>query len=146
MAGAGRGADAGRSARTPGDADPRRSRADLRDGHAVAEIPPYRVPSHRGERRGSSFAPGYGRFGWCRAPGAAVGCDRGETSFMNGDAGLEVAGRLLIVAFFVIAGLCNLTPARIKDHIDRAIVAKTPFPTLMFWFGIALQFASCALV
>lgn len=59
---------------------------------------------------------------------------------------LEAVGRLLIVAFFVIAGLCNLTPARIKDHIDRARLAGTPVPTFVFWFGIALQFASCALV
>lgn len=59
---------------------------------------------------------------------------------------LETAGRLLIVAFFVIAGLCNLTSARIKDHVDRAIVAGTPFPRFVFWFGIALQFASCVLI
>ncbi len=66
---------------------------------------------------------------------------------MEATAGLEAAaGRLLIVAFFVIAGLMNLTPARIQDHIDRATAFKTPFPTFVFWFGIALQFASCALI
>jgi putative oxidoreductase len=61
-------------------------------------------------------------------------------------AALVVAGRLLIVAFFVIAGLCNLTPARIRDHIDRAAAARTPLPAVVFWFGIALQFVSCALI
>ena len=58
----------------------------------------------------------------------------------------DVAGRLLIVAFFVIAGLCNLTRARIKDHIDRMIAFGAPAPTFLFWFGIVLQFASCALI
>jgi putative oxidoreductase len=65
---------------------------------------------------------------------------------MTDSAWLDVAGRLLIVAFFVIAGLCNLTPARIKDHIDRMILFKTPAPAFLFWFGIVLQFVSCALI
>lgn len=65
---------------------------------------------------------------------------------MSEGAWLATVGRLFIVAFFVIAGLCNLTPARIKDHIDRAIVAGTPYPSLVFWFGIVLQFTSCALI
>ena len=60
--------------------------------------------------------------------------------------GLELAGRLLIVAFFIVAGLMNLTPARIQDHIDRARASNTPHPALAFWCGIALQFASCALI
>lgn len=65
---------------------------------------------------------------------------------MDASAGLQAAGRLLIVGFFVVAGLMNLTPARIKDHIDRAAAFHTPFPTFAFWCGIALQFASCALI
>jgi putative oxidoreductase len=59
---------------------------------------------------------------------------------------LDLAGRLLIVAFFVIAGLCNLTRTRIKDHIDRMIAFGTPAPTVLFWFGIFLQFVSCGLI
>jgi putative oxidoreductase len=59
---------------------------------------------------------------------------------------LDAAGRLLIVGFFVIAGLCNLTPARIKDHIDRMAALGTPLPAATFWTGIALQFAGCALL
>ena len=65
---------------------------------------------------------------------------------MDASAGLVAAGRLLIVGFFVVAGLMNLTPARIQDHIERAARFKTPFPTFVFWFGIGLQFASCALI
>ena len=59
---------------------------------------------------------------------------------------LDLAGRLLIVAFFIIAGVSNLTKARIEDHIHRARIFKTPFPVFVFWFGICLQFASCALL
>ena len=59
---------------------------------------------------------------------------------------LDTVGRLLIVGFFVVAGLCNLTPARIKDHVDRLAGFGVPFPAAAFWFGIALQFTGCALV
>jgi len=59
---------------------------------------------------------------------------------------LDFAGKLLIVGFFVIAGLCNLTPARIKDHIDRLGGIGVPLPAAAFWFGMALQFTGCALV
>jgi putative oxidoreductase len=65
---------------------------------------------------------------------------------MDLSGGLELAGRLLIVGFFVVAGGMNLTRARIQDHIERAARFKTPFPAFVFWAGIALQFASCALV
>jgi uncharacterized membrane protein YphA (DoxX/SURF4 family) len=59
---------------------------------------------------------------------------------------LDLAGKLLIVGFFVVAGLCNLTPARIKDHIERMGALGVPLPAAAFWFGIALQFTGCALV
>jgi len=58
----------------------------------------------------------------------------------------DTAGRLLIVSCFLITGLCNLTPARIKDHIDRMALVRTPFPAAAFWIGIALQFSGCALL
>ena len=59
---------------------------------------------------------------------------------------LDTAGRLLIVGFFLVAGLCNLTRARIKDHIDRMAALHTPFPAAAFWTGIVLQFTGCALL
>lgn len=59
---------------------------------------------------------------------------------------LDLAGRLLIVLFFLAAGLGNMTPQKIKDHIDRMAAAHTPLPTLAFWFGIFLQFSGCALI
>jgi uncharacterized membrane protein YphA (DoxX/SURF4 family) len=58
----------------------------------------------------------------------------------------DTAGRLLIVACFLVTGLCNLTKARIKDHIDRMAAFHTLAPAVAFWIGIALQFAGCALL
>jgi putative oxidoreductase len=59
---------------------------------------------------------------------------------------LELSGRLLIVGFFLIAGLCNLTRERIRDHIERMASLRTPFPAAAFWMGIVLQFTGCALI
>ncbi len=58
----------------------------------------------------------------------------------------DTAGRLLIVLCFLVTGLCNLTKARIKDHIERMAAFRTPFPAAAFWIGIALQFGGCALL
>jgi putative oxidoreductase len=59
---------------------------------------------------------------------------------------LETAGRLLVVFFFLTAGFCNLTEARIKDHIERMAALHTPLPAAAFWIGIVLQFTGCALL
>ncbi len=58
----------------------------------------------------------------------------------------DTAGRLLIVLCFLATGLCNLTKARVKDHIDRMAAFRTPAPAALFWIGIALQFTGCALL
>ena len=62
------------------------------------------------------------------------------------EAWLEIAGRQLIVGYFLVAGVCNLTPARIDDHIVRMRAFGTPAPAAAFWAGIALQFAGCAML
>jgi putative oxidoreductase len=59
---------------------------------------------------------------------------------------IEIAGRLLLIAFFVAAGLFNLTPERVKDHVDRLAGFGVPFPAAALWFGMALQFTGCALL
>jgi uncharacterized membrane protein YphA (DoxX/SURF4 family) len=59
---------------------------------------------------------------------------------------LDTAGRLLIAGFFLVAGLCNLTPAAIRDHIERMGALGVPLPAAAFWFGIALQFTGIALL
>ncbi|HKW38385.1 MAG TPA: DoxX family protein [Burkholderiales bacterium] len=66
---------------------------------------------------------------------------------MYGDSSwMDTAGRLLIVLSFLATGLCNLTRARIADHIERMAAFGTPAPAAAFWTGIALQFAGCALL
>jgi putative oxidoreductase len=59
---------------------------------------------------------------------------------------LGTAGEQLIVLFFIVTGLSNLTKARIADHIERMRAFGTPFPAALFWLGIALQFAGCAML
>jgi len=59
---------------------------------------------------------------------------------------LDTLGTLMIVGFFVVAGGCNLTRARIKEHIDRLAALGMPLPAAVFWFGMALQFTGCAMV
>jgi uncharacterized membrane protein YphA (DoxX/SURF4 family) len=59
---------------------------------------------------------------------------------------LQESGKWLIVGFFVVTGVCNLTKARIADHVERMRAFGTPYPAAAFWGGIALQLAGCALV
>ena len=59
---------------------------------------------------------------------------------------LDIAGKHLIVAFFLITGVSNLTKARIAEHIGRMRAFGTPAPAALFWLGIALQFTGCALI
>ena len=62
------------------------------------------------------------------------------------DPWLDVVGRQLIVLFFLVTGISNLTKARIADHIYRMEAFGVPFPATTFWIGIALQFTGSALV
>lgn len=66
--------------------------------------------------------------------------------YPNDASWLDSAGRLLIVAFFVIVGLRNLQKHHVEDHVKRLGFFRAPFPRFTFWFGIALEFVGCALV
>ncbi len=59
---------------------------------------------------------------------------------------LDTAGRLLIVALFVVTGIRNLQKHHVDDHIQRLTMFKAPFPVATFWSGIALEFVGSALV
>lgn len=59
---------------------------------------------------------------------------------------LQETGKWLIVGFFLVSGLANLTKARVADHIQRMRAFGTTFPAALFWVGLALQFTGCALL
>lgn len=63
-----------------------------------------------------------------------------------GESALEVAGRLLIVGYFLVTGVSNLTRARIEDHVARMVAAGLPLARPAFWLGIALQLTGCTLL
>lgn len=59
---------------------------------------------------------------------------------------LTAAGGLLLISFFLITGLSNLTRERIKDHLERMVASHTPFPKAVHWTGMTLLFIGCAFV
>lgn len=59
---------------------------------------------------------------------------------------LETAGKLLIVGYFIAAGINNLFPARIEEHIGRLGGFGVPAPAVAFWLAHAVLFTGCALV
>lgn len=59
---------------------------------------------------------------------------------------VDAAGRMLLVAYFLIAGITNVTPSQIKHHIERLSGFHVPFPAVAFWIGTTVQFTGCALV
>jgi uncharacterized membrane protein YphA (DoxX/SURF4 family) len=59
---------------------------------------------------------------------------------------LETAGKFLIVGYFIAAGLNNLFPARITEHIGRLAGYGVPMPKAAFWIAHAVLFTGCALI
>ena len=55
-------------------------------------------------------------------------------------------GRLLMVAFFVIVWLRNLSSHHVEDHVKRLTFFKAPFPRATFWTGMALDLVGCVLI
>lgn len=66
--------------------------------------------------------------------------------YPNDASWLDTAGRLLIVAFFVIVWLRNLSTHHVEDHIKRLTFFKAPMPRVTFWAGMALDAVGCALI
>jgi len=58
----------------------------------------------------------------------------------------DSAGRLLIIAFFVIVWLRNLSSHHIEDHVKRLAFFRAPLPRATFWLGMALDAVGCALL
>lgn len=66
--------------------------------------------------------------------------------FQQDPSWMVTAGKLMLVTLFLVAGTLNLTPARVKDHIERMAGFGVPLPGIAFWTGIVMEFAGCALV
>jgi uncharacterized membrane protein YphA (DoxX/SURF4 family) len=66
--------------------------------------------------------------------------------YPNDASWIDTAGRLLIVAFFVIVWLRNLSSHHVTDHIKRLTFFKTPMPQAAFWLGMALDAVGCVLI
>jgi uncharacterized membrane protein YphA (DoxX/SURF4 family) len=59
---------------------------------------------------------------------------------------LTTAGKFLIIGYFIAAGINNLFPARIEEHIGRLAGFGVPLPAAAFWLAHAVLFTGCALV
>jgi putative oxidoreductase len=59
---------------------------------------------------------------------------------------IDTIGRLMIVAFFIIVGVRNLSAHHVEDHVKRLTFFKCPMPRQAFWAGMALEFIGCALL
>jgi len=66
--------------------------------------------------------------------------------YINDASWLDTAGRLLIVAFFVLVGVRNLSKFHIEDHIKRLTLSGMPMPAAAFWIGSVIEFVGCALL
>jgi uncharacterized membrane protein YphA (DoxX/SURF4 family) len=59
---------------------------------------------------------------------------------------LDAAGRLLIVAYFVMHLVHDLMPAATRHHIGRLRSFHVPLPAIAFWIGMAMEATGCVLV
>lgn len=66
--------------------------------------------------------------------------------YPNDASWIDTAGRLLIVLFFVIVWLRNLSAHHVEDHVKRLTFFKAPLPRATFWAGMALDAVGCVLV
>ena len=66
--------------------------------------------------------------------------------FQQDPSWMVTVGKLLMVTLFLVAGTLNVAPVQVKDHIERMAGFGVPLPAVVFWIGIAIEFAGCALV
>lgn len=66
--------------------------------------------------------------------------------YPNDASWIDTAGRLLLVAFFVIVWLRNLSSHHIEDHVKRLTFFRAPLPRVTFWVGMMIDIVGCALI
>jgi putative oxidoreductase len=66
--------------------------------------------------------------------------------YSNDASWIDTAGRLLIVGFFVVVWLRNVSSHHVEDHVKRLGIFKCPMPRVAFWAGMALDALGCTLL
>jgi putative oxidoreductase len=66
--------------------------------------------------------------------------------YSNDASWIDTAGRLLLVGFFVVVWLRNVSRHHVEDHVKRLGVFKCPMPRVAFWVGMALDAIGCTLL
>src|SRR6185437_7393887 len=66
--------------------------------------------------------------------------------YSNDASWIDSAGKLLILAFFLIVGVRNLSSHHVEDHVKLLTFFKAPMPRQAFWAGIALEAVGCVLL
>jgi len=59
---------------------------------------------------------------------------------------LALSGRLLLIAYFLIAAVLALRPEEVKHHVGMLTRFRVPFPAASFWAGVAMMWAGCLLL
>lgn len=66
--------------------------------------------------------------------------------YPNDPSWLDTTGKFLILAFFLIIGVRNLSPHQIEEHVKRLAFFNTPMPRQTLWVGMFLEAIGCALI
>jgi len=66
--------------------------------------------------------------------------------YPNDASWIDTIGRLLIVAFFAIVWVRNLSSRHVEDHVKRLALSRAPLPRATFWAGMIFEAVGCILV
>ncbi len=66
--------------------------------------------------------------------------------FQQDPSWMITAGKWMLATLFLVAAAMNCMPFRVKDHIERLRGFGVPAPAVVFWTGIAMEFAGCGLL
>src|SRR5689334_5743094 len=66
--------------------------------------------------------------------------------YPNDASWIDTVGRLLLVGFFLVVWVRNLSGHHVEDHVKRLGIFKCPIPRAAFWAGMALDAVGCALL
>jgi len=67
-------------------------------------------------------------------------------TFMNYDAWISVAGRLLIASYFIMSLPHGILNGRAAHHIKKLGAFGVPLPVVTFWIGWIIELVGCVLL